>query len=388
MMIDKNFTIETLQKLVRINSVNPALEGGGGGESDVGVFIYEQLWSLGIEAEIDVLAPGRLNVTGTIKGDGTGRSLMLNAHMDTVGIKGMADPFSGRITDGKLFGRGSYDMKGSIAAILGAVKTIQTEKQKLKGDLVISFVADEEYESIGAKALVQKIKTDTAIVAEPTSLQVCTAHRGFGIWEITTKGKTAHGGNHQVGVDANMHMGLLLTELYQMSGKLQSYRNHPLCGEASLHVPLIHGGHSLFIYSNECTIKVERRTIPGESEKNVEDEILEIIKNIQGKYPEFQAGIKQVMWRSPYEIDRSKKIVKDVSKAIHEITGRHPLIIGHTWWEDSAIFGEAGIETVILGPKGGGIHEEVEWVDLDSVVQLAGVFYKLATGEITPQSPG
>ena len=377
-MIDKNFTIETLQKLVRINSVNPALEEGGKGEFETGVYIHDQLRSMGIDSEVNEIAPGRVNVIGIIEGEGTGGSLMLNAHMDTVGVKGMSDPYSGRVSDGKLFGRGAYDMKGSIAAILGAAKAIRDKKIKLKGDLVFAFVADEEYESIGTKMLVQKIKTDSAIVAEPTGLKICTAHRGFGIWKITTKGKTAHGGNHHLGLDANMHMGLLLSELYKMANKLPKSRKHPLCGEASLHVPLISGGRSLFIYSKECTIQLERRTLPGETEDMVRAEIQEIIDNLQMKHSGFRAGMERVIWRSPFEIDQSRSIVKDVSKAVLKITGNKPKMIGHTWWEDSAILGEAGIETVILGPKGGGIHEEVEWVDLHSVIQLAEIFCKLA----------
>lgn len=377
-MIDKNFTIETLQKLVRINSVNPALEEGGKGEFETGVYIHDQLRRMGIDSEVNEIAPGRVNVIGIIEGEGTGGSLMLNAHMDTVGVKGMSDPYSGRVSDGKLFGRGAYDMKGSIAAILGAAKAIRDKKIKLKGDLVFAFVADEEYESIGTKMLVQKIKTDSAIVAEPTGLKICTAHRGFGIWKITTKGKTAHGGNHHLGLDANMHMGLLLSELYKMANKLPKSRKHPLCGEASLHVPLISGGRSLFIYSNECTIQLERRTLPGETEDMVRAEIQEIIDNLQMKHSGFRAGMERVIWRSPFEIDQSRSIVKDVSKAVLKITGNKPKMIGHTWWEDSAILGEAGIETVILGPKGGGIHEEVEWVDLHSVIQLAEIFCKMA----------
>jgi len=373
-MIDKDFTIKTLQKLVQTHSVNPDLEDGGAGEAEIGRYIFTLLEKLGIETEIDEISPGRLNVTGVIKGEGTGPSLMLNAHMDTVGVKGMDEPFSGKIDDGKLFGRGSYDMKGSIASILAAAKSFKEERISLKGDLILSFVADEEYESIGAQALVKKIKTDIAIVAEPTNLNLCTAHRGFGIWKITTKGKTAHGGNHHLGVDANMNMGLLLTELHKRSKDLPKKKKHPLCGEASLHVPMIRGGRSLFIYADECTIRLERRTLPGEKKKQIETELLEIIEKLHKQHSGFEAELESVIWRSPYEINQSASIVKDVVKAVAGITGKQPEIIGHTWWEDSAIFGAAGIETVILGPKGGGIHEDVEWVEIDSVIKLAEIF--------------
>jgi len=377
-MIDKSYISEILQKLVQINSVNPGLEEGGGGEEEIGRYIYSLLCEMNVDAELDEIAPGRFNITGTIKGDSSVPSLMLNAHMDTVGVKGMEDPFSGRIRDGKLFGRGSYDMKGSIAAILAAAKSIKERKLPLTGNLVLSFVADEEYESVGAKALVKKMKTDCAIVTEPTDLKLCTAHRGFGIWKIMVKGKTAHGGNHHLGVDANMHAGLLMAEFHKLSQKLPDERKHPLCGEASLHVPMVEGGRSLFIYSDDCTLHLERRTLPGETKELIESEIREIVHRLENNHPGFRAEIESVIWRSPYEIDASRPIVKEASKAVQTVTGKEPELIGHNWWEDSAIFGEAGIETVILGPKGGGIHEDVEWVEIESVVELAKVFNELA----------
>ena len=305
---------------------------------------------------------------------------MLNAHMDTVGVTGMADPFSGKIRDGKLYGRGSYDMKGSIAGILGVAKAIRDQKQQPDGDLILSFVADEEYESIGAQALVKKLKPDAAIVTEPTDLDICLAHRGFGIYKITTSGKTAHGGQHRSGVDANIKMGLLLAKLDRLAKKLPEENRHPLCGEASLHIPLIQGGKSLFIYSNECTIHVERRTLPGETASGIASDFSSIIEELHQKDPDFQAALEQLIWRAPYEVDQNAPIVSEVRKAASTGPGDQPAFIGHTWWEDSAIFGEAGIETVIIGPKGGGIHEEVEWVDVDSVTDLAGILYRVAIG--------
>ena len=377
-MIDKSFSSETLKKLVQINSVNPDLESGGGGEQEVGEYIIGLLNDMGIEAELDQLAPGRVNVTGIIRGKGDGPSLMLNAHMDTVGITGMEYPFSAKIENGKLYGRGAYDMKGSIAAILAAAKKIREENIELNGDVLLSFVADEEYESIGAQDVIKKHKPDAAVVTEPTDLDVCLAHRGFGIYKITTEGKTAHGGQHRVGVDANRKMGLFLAELDKLADELPEKRKHPLCGEASMHVPLINGGRSLFIYSNECTINVERRTLPGETKGSVSGELELIIDKLQKSDPDFRASLETEMWRSPYEVAESAPIVEKTFAAASEVIGKNPRYIGHTWWEDSAIFGEAGIESVILGPKGGGIHEDVEWVELDAVAELGEILVRTA----------
>jgi len=378
-MIDTTFTTQTIQKLVQINSVNPGLDPEGPGEEEIAGFICDTLSELSIPFEKDILAPGRVNVTALIKGSGGGKSLMLNAHTDTVGVAGMNDPFSGRIEGNRLYGRGSYDMKGSIAAILGVAKALKANDVKLKGDLILSFVADEEHESIGAQALVKNLTADAAIVTEPTDLNLCLAHRGFGIFKITTEGKTAHGGRHKHGIDANMHMGLMLAELHKLSQRLPEENTHPLCGQASLHVPLISGGRSLFVYSNSCTIHAERRTIPGETLEDVQTELQSVIDKLTSQNPRFRATLEPEIWRSPYEVDASSTIAATTKKAASDITGKSPEIIGHTWWEDSAIFGEAGIETVILGPAGGGIHEDVEWVELDSVHMLGEILYRTVT---------
>lgn len=372
-MIDRQFTIDTLQELVRINSVNPDLEDGGAGEKEISEYIHRKLKDIGIESELEELAPGRFNLTATLKGSGNGNSLMLNAHTDTVGVAGMDDPFSGNIVDGKLYGRGAYDMKASIAAILAVGKAIIDHKLNLNGDLVLSFVADEEYASIGAQALVRKLKTDAAIVTEPTDLNICLAHRGFAIYNITTTGKTAHGGQHRLGIDANTKMGLLLAGIDKLARKLPDERKHPLCGEASLHIPTIRGGRSLFIYSSECHAQLERRTLPGETEESVESELKQIIEKLRSDDAEFNATLETELWRAPYEVDHNAKIVSDLGEAVQSVLGHPAENIGHTWWEDSAFFGKAGIETVIIGPKGGGIHEDVEWVELDSVVDLATI---------------
>ncbi len=370
-MIDSTFITNTLIDLVKINSVNPNLEKGGMGEIEIGNYIHQVLQSCGFATSMDQFAPGRANVIGKWNGTGNGKSLILNAHMDTVGVEGMIDAFSPKVVDGKLFGRGAYDMKGSIAAMLGVAKAIAESRDALLGDVHLTFVADEEYESVGTQQLLRNVKADACIVTEPTELQICLGHRGFGIYEIITHGKIAHGGQHHVGIDANLQMGLVLNELSALSKSLTYRKKHPLCGDASLHVPLIKGGQSLFIYAGQCSIQVERRTLPGEKEKQVYDEINEILEKLGAVDPKFKSSIKQLIWRNPYEISSEAAIVKSLQQAMQN--SRSHNFIGHTWWEDAALFGEAGIETVIIGPKGGGIHQQKEWVDLSSVHDLSAV---------------
>lgn len=377
-MIDENFLIHTLRDLVQINSVNPDLSSDGPGEEEIGLYIDGVLRSLNIRSEVVQLAPKRVNVIGILKGTGNGKSLMLNAHTDTVGIEGMEAPFSAAIKDGKLYGRGAYDMKASIAAMLAATKALRDNSIALDGDLMVTFVADEEYESIGIQDLVKNYKTDAAIVMEPTDLDVCIGHRGFGIFEITTNGKVAHGGRHQEGIDANMKMGAVLTELEKHSRKLPDEKSHPLFGQASMHVPVIRGGESLFIYSGKCSIQVERRTLPGETQQEILKDFQTIIDERAAEDKDFSAQVKPLIWRDPYEISRDTPIVQTVMQCASDVIGNKPSYIGHTWWEDSAIIGKNGTDTVIFGPLGGGIHQKIEWVDIKSVVDLSKILVQTA----------
>lgn len=378
MKIDKNFTLNSLQKLVQINSVNPMLSSGAPGEKEICYYIADILKSLNLNPEIQQIDKTRFNVLATIKGSGGGKSLMLNAHTDTVGVDNMSEPFSGKIVDGKLYGRGAYDMKGSIAAMLAAAKTIVDNKIEPEGDLVLAFVADEEYDSIGTEHLLKKIKTDGAIITEPSNLDICIAHRGFGLYEITTKGKVAHGGRPDLGIDANMHMAKVLLELNKLLQTLNEMKPHPLLGNPSLHVPVIKGGTEPFTYSGQCKINLERRTLPGITHEESLTQINNIIDKLSADDKKFKAEVKQIMWRDPFETNKNSEIVKSLFNSAKSVLGNDPNFIGHTWWEDSALTDKAGIDTVVIGPKGEGLHTANEWVDLDSVNELAKILYQTA----------
>ncbi|MGD9347352.1 MAG: ArgE/DapE family deacylase [Candidatus Aminicenantes bacterium] len=376
--IDREFLTGMLQKLVQIDSVNPGLVPGSPGELAIGAYIADVLRTIGLEPQIHEIEPGRVNVVAMLKGSGEGRSLMFNGHMDTVGVEGMDEPFSGKIRDGRVYGRGAQDMKGSIAGMMAACKALIDADIRLKGDIVFAAVADEEYRSIGTEALVETVQTDAAIVAEPTGLDVCLAHRGFGLFEFETRGRTAHGSRYQNGIDANIHMGRILMELDKLSQRLLKKPGHPLLGTPSLHVPVVKGGSEPFIYSDRCKISVERRTLPGESWEDIHKEMVSILSRLSSKDRNFQATVRTVLHRDAYEISPDAEIVKLVSEKAKEVRNRKPDHIGHDWWEDSALLAERGIETVIFGPKGEGIHSHEEWVDIQSVVDLAEILARIA----------
>jgi acetylornithine deacetylase len=376
--IDREFLIETLQKLVQINSVNPDLVPGSPGEKEIGFYIAEVLRRIGAEPHVQEIREDRVNVVATLKGSGDGRSLMFNGHMDTVGVEGMEQPFSGKIQDGRLYGRGAQDMKGSIAGMLTAFKALVDADIQLRGDLVFAAVADEEYRSIGTEALVQTVKTDAALVTEPTGLDVCLAHRGFGLFEFETRGRAAHGSRYQNGIDANIHMGRILKELDSLSQRLLKAPGHPLLGPPSLHVPVIKGGSELFIYSDRCKISLERRTLPGETREDTKKEMDAILLRLAADNRKFHATVKPILFRNAYEIAPDSELVKLVSQTTKQVLGREPDYIGHHWWEDSALLAESGIETAIFGPKGEGIHSHEEWVDIQSVADFAEIITQIA----------
>jgi acetylornithine deacetylase len=376
--IDSDFLIETLRNLVQINSINPKLVADGPGEEEIAHYIAEVFREFHLEPDVVELDPGRFNVVAVLKGAGEGRSLMFNGHMDTVGVQGMTAPFSAEIRHGRLYGRGSQDMKGGLAAMLAAAKALVECGIGLSGDVIFAAVADEEYASTGTEALVKSYRPDAAIVTEPTDLDVCLAHRGFAVFEIVTRGRAAHGSRYQEGVDANLHMGRILAELDKYSRDLLHSGKHPLLGPPSLHVPLIKGGTELFIYANECKVSVERRTLPGEDPEKIRTVLEDILSRAAAGDGTFHAEISPGLHRNPYEISIDAEIVQFITQIASQVLGKRPAYIGHHWWEDSALIAEAGTETVIFGPKGAGIHTHEEWVDIQSVVDLAGILTRTA----------
>lgn len=303
---------------------------------------------------------------------------MLNAHYDTVGVEGMSDPFSGEIVDGKLYGRGSYDMKGSLAACMTAVKALQDASIGLAGDLMVSAVADEEHGSIGALDVIEQSSATGVIVTEPTELDICLAHKGF-IWlEIEVTGRAAHGSRPDLGLDANMHMGRVLVHLEWLAKELAERTPHRLVGAPSLHAAVVRGGTAPSVYSAKCKLTVERRTIPGETEQQVVREIKSILDDQAAADPEFSAEVTTTLVRDPFEVSSEAPIVKHLERAVRKVTDAEPIHGGQTPWMDAALFAAAGMDTVVIGPAGGGAHSVSEWVDVESVEVLAKILAEAA----------
>lgn len=369
--------MELLRQLVAIDSVNPDLVPGGAGEEEIARFVAAWLERAGLEVTIDEPVAGRPSVVAIARGAGGGRSLMLNAHMDTVGVAGMERPHEPVVDGNRLHGRGAYDMKGGLAAIMLAAAAAR--ERSLQGDVIVTAVADEENASIGTSSIVARWSADAAIVTEPTALRVCVAHKGF-VWvDVEVIGRAAHGSRPDLGVDAIAKMGQVLVALAELDRSLRAAPSHRLLRSGSVHASLIAGGQERSSYPERCTLTVERRTIPGETEQSVASEIQAILDRVAASDPDFRASTRTTLVRPSFEVAEDAPIVSALRRTAAGILGREPEIVGETPWMDSAILAAAGIPTVVFGPGGEGAHAAVEWVDLDQVARCAEVL--LATAE-------
>jgi acetylornithine deacetylase len=368
-------TTDLLAQLVAIDSVNPALVPGGAGEAEMAAFVAAWLTEHGLEVTVDEPLPGRPSVVGVARGTGGGRSLMLNAHLDTVTVDGMDRPHEAVVRDGRLYARGAYDMKGGLAAIM--VAGAAAARERLSGDVIVTAVADEEHSSEGVQSVLRRWHADACIVTEPTHLRACVAHRGF-VWaQLETRGRAAHGSRPDLGVDAIAGMAPALAGIGALQRRLEA-RPHPLLGAASLHASLISGGQELSSYPERCVLDIERRTLPGESAQDVERELQELLALASAADPRLATELRMGLVREPFEVDPSADIVTAVRAVATGTLGAEPEIVGHSAWMDAAFLSAAGIPTVVFGPTGEGAHAVEEHVELESVEQVAEIVTETA----------
>jgi acetylornithine deacetylase len=302
---------------------------------------------------------------------------MFCGHLDTVGIEGMKSPFDPVMKDGKIYGRGSQDMKGGVAAMVDAARKIAVSGRLQSGRLIVAAVADEEYASIGAEHLVKGWTADAAVVTEPTDLTVAVGHKGFSWVQITTEGRAAHGSRPKEGIDAILRMGRILQHLESLNQKLLSSPPHPILGTGSLHASLIEGGTELSTYPDRCQLQMERRTISGEPVEIAVSEVEEIINRLKQEDSELAATAEFLFGRPAYETPREHPLPQMLETAL-ESAGRKTRREGISFWTDAAILGQAGIPSVIFGPGGAGLHSIEEYVIADEVVACRNALYELA----------
>jgi acetylornithine deacetylase len=360
-------TIQLLCDLVAIDSVNPSLVPGGAGERAIADAVADVLRRAGLDVTTREVQPGRPNVVGVLEGRRPGPSFMWCGHTDTVGVAGMDAPFTPVVRDGRVFGRGTQDMKGGLAALLGAARTLAASGGIEAGRLLVAAVVDEEYASAGADALVEEWSADAAVVAEPTDLVVVTGHKGFSWVEVVTHGRAAHGSRPAEGRDAIVRMGRVLGRLEALDRALQARPPHALLGTGSLHASLISGGRELSTYPDECRMQLERRTVTGEGPETALAEVTEILEHLRAEDPEFEARARGLFGRPPYETPAGHALPGALEAAL-TAGGRAARRGAVTFWTDAAILGHAGTPSVVFGPGGAGLHGLEEHVRVDEVL--------------------
>jgi acetylornithine deacetylase len=366
------------QQLIAIESVNPDLVPGAAGEHAIAAWCSDWLARQGFEVHRLEDRPGRPSLVGIARGAGGGRSLMLGGHLDTVGVAGYeGDPFGGEVRDGMLFGRGAFDMKCGIAAIL--VAAARASATGLAGDVIVALVADEEFGSLGTEEVLRHYRADAAIVAEPSELCLTVAHRGFAWFEVELTGRAAHGSMPEQGVDAIAHAGLVLWALDELRGRLESAPAHPLLGHGTVRVSMIRGGEDAATVAPSCTLTVERRTLPGEAPDAVEAELAALLGRLAAETPEFTARLTRLVARGAFEADPEWPIVRALSGNAERVLGRKPTRRGEPFWTDAGLILEAGIPCLLIGVEGGGAHADTEWAEVESVHRLTDIL----TGTIT-----
>lgn len=364
--------IELTAKLVSINSVNPSLIPGAAGEAEIADYCMKWLAHHGFETHRLEKTPGRPSVVGVLKGSGNGKSLMLNGHIDTVTLAGYdGDPLDPKIEDGKLYGRGSFDMKSGVAAMMCAA--VRAKESGLAGDIIVCCVADEEHASMGTAEVLEQFTADAGIVTEPMSMEPTLWHKGF-IWlDVTIHGRAYHGSRPEFGIDAIAKAGHFLAALDTLATEMNAREGHARLGPGSIHASIVRGGEEASSYPAECRITVERRTIPGETPEMVEAELTDILDDLVIKIPDFMYSIETGLVRQPFAASEDSEITRTVLKHAERVLGSVPNLRSEPFWTDASLMDQAGIPCLLFGADGYGPHSAEEWVDVESVRKLTDV---------------
>jgi len=362
--------------LVRVDSRNPSLVPGGPGERAVAELLAGVLTAWGFRVEMHDALAGRPNVVARIGKPG-GRTLMFNGHLDVVGVEGMTHaPWDAAEWGDRIYGRGSSDMKSGVAAMCAAAARVAGE---IDGEVIIAAVADEEYESAGTRSLIERgIRAEAAIVTEPTRLAIMPAHLGF-VWiDVTTHGRAAHGSRWDLGVDAIRHAGLVLAELDRLDAEELPKRRHALLGRPSIHASMISGGTGMSTYPDKCTVRIERRTIPGETPELVQHEIEDACERAGKRRPNFRAEARVTFAQEPSDVAVDAPIVMALHSALGE-SNEEVRVQGMTAWTDAALLNAAGIPAICFGPGDIGLaHAAEEYVIVEEIERATRVLERLA----------
>lgn len=368
--VDQEEAIQLLQDMIRIKTVNAP-----GDELPLAQFIKSKLDEMGVEdSDVDAFGENRGNVVGRIKGTGMKEALFFNGHLDTVppgDIVWEHGPYSGELADNKIYGRGSADMKGGLAAMLVAMKAVKKAGWQLKGDLIYSATAGEETDSIGAV----KYRDDgglegvgAIIIGEPSSNGVNVAEKGAFWVEISTFGKTAHGAFPHKGINAVVHMNALISELVNYKFK---YEENPVVGSPTLNISTINGGVKTNVVPDKCVVTIDMRTVPGQVHSEIVKDFERIIEKLSYEIKDFKAEIKVLNDRPAVETKASHPFVKLAIETIKEEFGKEVEAKGVNFYTDASIFlPGTNLPCIFYGPGDADMaHQPNEFVPVDGYME-------------------
>jgi acetylornithine deacetylase/succinyl-diaminopimelate desuccinylase len=381
--ITKMDVVSIASSLVRIPSYS-LLEKS---ESAVAAYIQELLSAQGITTQLQEVEPGRFNVTGTLKGTGGGRSLMLCGHTDTVPAYGMADPFSGRVENGKLYGRGSCDMKGPLAAMLAAFIGIKRSSIALPGDLILAGVIDEEQMGKGIEYLSQHGPfLDAAVIGEPTDMRLALGHKGLEWLKLTVFGKKVHGGSMEKGINAIAMASRFIERIYAEYTPLLNQRQHPMLGHPTINIGKIEGGDQPSTVPGICTLEIDRRWIPEESIEQVYEELSSILAELHQQDSRFNAELKSyfpsgdLLPHKPFCTEESDPLVQSAFRAMRQLSIENMSATVFPAWSDAGVLAAyTQAKCIVIGPGDLTLaHTSGEYIETQALEQAAQFYGELA----------
>ncbi len=368
--------------LVRIDSVTPWLIPGAVGEGEIARFIADWCADLPVDVTIEDVEPGRANTLVLLRGTGGGRTLCVNAHADTVGYANWGPEALVPRRDGdRIVGRGAADDKAGVTCALLALRSIVESGVRLKGDLLLALVADEEGASIGTSDLVRRHPMDATIIVEPDELgKMITEHQVFGWVDVVAHGRPAHGSAPEIGVDAIVGLAEIVVGLDRLDREVYRANPDPLNGLTVFHTGTIEGGTDYATYPGWAKLGIEIGTQPGETLADRVREIEGIIAEVMARRPGFSAEVHVALERDPFTGSRDSEIARVLSAASERVDGRPLVAAGMNAWADSGLTQGAGIPTVMFGPLGGNFHAPDEWVSLDEIVRATAILEGAVVG--------
>jgi acetylornithine deacetylase len=365
--------VDLTRQLVAFDSVNPGLVPGAVGEGPIAQFVADRLSGSGFEVQLvpALSDPRRMSVIAVRDGRRPGRTVVLNGHLDTVGVEGMAEPFTARIDGDRMFGRGTSDMKGGVAGLVIAAE--QLVAAGAPGRLVLALVADEEDAGLGTATVLESIggtsgvRADVCLVAEPTWLDLAVAHRGYAVVRVGLRGLAAHSSQPEQGVDVLAPLGGLLVAVAERNRALRQAFPHPLLAHGSLISTVAGGGSAPFTVAAQAEALIERRTLPGEPATAPLSEVRDLVDAVTAGAPGLGSTVELVLARDAWQADDSgsaAELMDLLAAALPAAGAAPPARTGAPYWMESALWQASGVPTVVCGPAGGGLHAVDEWVDL------------------------